>query len=147
MLVALILTSGLGCKGKAEKEPTVLGDGGWNVDYAKNVCESRRQSATPCLTDPTSEVRDYELQIRTEWAANPICHGLRLVGFGQSVSADEDKAIEFQLMLDYVPGESKQSWTVTNRKALTQVATGTDDPKTTAHTICAVLSHRGGSVE
>ena len=44
--------------------------------------------------------------------------------------------VAHQLMLDYVPGASKQSWTVADRKTLKAVGTGTDDAKRTTRTIC-----------
>ncbi len=98
-----------------------------------------------CTDDPTGEVRDYESQIATSFAADPTCHGLKLIGTNSPVFAQEGVDSEWQLMLDYVAGDSKQNWTVTSEKVI--VATGTDNAKLTAHTLCSVLNHKGGSVE
>jgi len=122
-------------------------DSWWNVDYARNGCAMRKSGVNPCLGDPTGEVKDYESQIATTWAADSVCQGLTLVGFDSHSDHETRGAIEFQIMLDYVPGAANQSWTMTSRKTLKVVATGTDDAKATAHTICAVLNHKGGSVE
>jgi hypothetical protein len=148
-LAALLLIPFLGCKTKSilsAKEPTVLMDDWWNVDYAKQVCASKLQNHTDiCIDDPTGEVRDYESQIETTFAADPNCHGLKMIGTNGPVFAHGTINADWQMMLDYVPGDSKQNWTLTDRVAI--VATGTDDAKATVHTLCAVLSHKGGSVE
>ena len=101
----------------AAKQPTVFMDNWWNVDYAKQVCASRAQNHTDiCIGDPTGEVRDYESQIATAFAADPTCRGLRLLGANGPVPAQEIIDMNYQLMLDYIPGDSKQNWTVTNNK-------------------------------
>jgi len=130
-----------------QEETAVVMDSWWNVDFAKNNCGRRKGTENPCFGEPTGEVKDYELQISTAWAADSACRGLKLVGFDSAQTSRLDNEIEFQLMLDYVPGETKQSWTMTSRKTLKVVATGTDNAKAAAHTICAVLNHKGGSVE
>jgi hypothetical protein len=146
VLVASFLFCCSACKNKQQtNEPAVLMNSRWNVDYAKAVCE--RPANNPCFGDPTGEVKDYESRIATTWAADPTCHGLRLVGFDTRRKEEEDRAIDLQLVFDYVPGDSKQNWRVMKRNPLIVVATGTDDAKTTAHTLCAVLNHKGGSVE
>jgi hypothetical protein len=120
----------------------------WNVDYAKNRCEQREHLNVPqCDGDPTSEVKDYQRQIATAFAANPTCHGFRMIGAIERFNSEDLLASQWQLMLDYEPGASKQSWSVVKQKSLAVVAEGTDGPKETVSTLCAILSHKGGSAE
>jgi hypothetical protein len=146
-LAALLLIPCLGCKTKSflsVKEPTILTNDGSNVFYAKEVCASKLQTHTDiCIDDPTGEVRDYESQIATAFAADPTCHGLKLIGTNPAYKFTQEvvENAEWQLGFNYVPGDSKQNWTVSNRKTLEIVATGTENAKATAHT----LSARGAS--
>src|SRR5580692_5242385 len=83
-ILASFLPLAIGCKtlgSHSTKEPIVFMDQWWNVDYAKNRCEQREHLNVPqCDGDPTSEVKDYQRQIATAFAANPTCHGFRMIG-------------------------------------------------------------------
>jgi hypothetical protein len=91
----------------AKAENIVIIDDWWNVDYAKNVCESAKRwmadnrklinqvgcaSVTACpetmptftscsIHDPTQEVRSFENQLTTEMAANPQCAGVSIARY------------------------------------------------------------------
>ena len=100
-VMSCLLTS---CKHSEEK--TVVIDGWWDVDFAKNTCadsnrilnedkEIIKQSgcenvtACPeltkrseaCLLDNTGGVRDFENNLMTELASNPNCKSVHVVYF------------------------------------------------------------------
>jgi hypothetical protein len=119
----------------------------WNVDYAKGRCEQRTQyHLAPCIGDPKDEVRDYELQIATAFAADATCHGFRLTGV-HSFTPEDATTANWQLIFDYDPGESKQSWSVVDKKTLQVMGSGTDRPRETVRALCIVVSKKGGSVD
>jgi len=64
------------------------------------------------------EVHDFESQLRTFFASDPLCHGVVLAGFGptqvasRAASEADTSKEDWQLMLDFRVGESSQSWTL-----------------------------------
>src|SRR5580704_496423 len=62
MLAILLLSAGC-----TEKEPAVVVDDRWNVDYAKNGCSMRAVTEEPCVSDPVAEVRRFEAQLGTSF--------------------------------------------------------------------------------
>lgn len=98
-LVLAVVTMGGGC---SKPKPTIVLDGWWSTDYAKNSCTSAnqwyRESATAiaqlgcavvtacpemmprvdaCRGDPALEVRGFETELATQLAADPRCSGVR----------------------------------------------------------------------
>ena len=90
----------------AAPQPTVVIDGWWNADYAKEVCRGvdvwakqnkelikrvgcENVNSCPemtaqveaCVGDPVSEVRNFERELTTQLAINTDCVGVRIVNF------------------------------------------------------------------
>ena len=136
--------------GCTKREPIVVIDDWWNVDFAKNGCARRAGSGDPCIGDPVVEVRDFEAQLRTFFASDPLCHGVALADYGgpkqvaseAASQADTSKA-DWQLMFDFNVGESSQSWTMVHQA---QTSSGKGYPKEVVHTVCAVVRQTGGSL-
>ena len=135
--------------GCTRREPIVVLDDWWNVDFAKNGCEMRAGSNDPCIGDPVMEVHDFESQLRTFFASDPLCHGVVLAGFGPTQAASraaseaDTSKEDWQLMLGFRVGESSQSWTLVHHA---QASTGQGPPKDTVHAVCAVVKQTGGSL-
>lgn len=135
------------CLSCAKKNPIVVVDDWWNLDFAKSDCALRAtRNKAACLFDPTLEVRNFEAQLVTYFAADPSCSGIVLVG----PNGREGLEPHWLLMLDFLPGESTQSWEIvapgvasTRRQVY---SAGKGEPKEIVHTVCAVVQHGGGSV-
>jgi hypothetical protein len=133
-----------------KKEPIVVIDDWWNVDFAKDSCLSRANIGDPCGSDPVLEVRDFEAQFRTSFASDPLCHGVILADYSgpkgvasQAASGADTSKADWQLMLDFIVGEPSQSWTLVHRG---QTSTGQGSPREIMHTVCGVVQQTGGSV-
>ena len=89
----------------AAPQPTVVIDGWWNADYAKedlprrgrvgqteqselikrvgcenvNSCPEMTAQVEACVGDPVSEVRNFERELTTQLAINTDCVGVRIV--------------------------------------------------------------------
>jgi hypothetical protein len=126
-----VITFTFGC---TKKEPTVVIDDWWNVDFAKNGCDMRaRNGDHPCIGDPTAEVRDFEAQLRTAFASDGSCHGVGLADFqgpNQAASKAASKAntskADWQLMLDLVWANHRNAgrWCIMRRQQRVAAARG-----------------------
>jgi hypothetical protein len=146
LLCAILLFSS-GC---AKREPIVVIDDWWNVDFAKNGCELRAGSNDPCVGDPVVEVRDFESQLRTFFASDPRCHGVVLADFfgptqaaSRAASEANTSKADWQLMLDFNVGQTSQNWTIVHHG---QTSTGQGHPKDVVQTVCAIVRQTGGSL-
>jgi hypothetical protein len=144
LCILAILALPTGC---TEKEPTVVIDDWWNVDFAKNGCELRASTGNPCIGDPAADVREFESQLSTFFASDPSCRGVVFVSFSgpKSTTPRVASGAEWQLMLDFVMGESSQSWSMVRRTKFL-VTSGQGDPKGIAHAVCTVVKQTGGTV-
>lgn len=148
LLLLSVLAFSFGC---GKKQPIVVVDDWWNVDFAKNDCEMRaRNGDAQCIGDPVAEVREFEALLRTSFASDASCSGVLLADFagpkqGASNAASEADAskADWWLMLDFDVGESSQSWTMVHHA---QTTTGHGNPKELVHTLCAVVKQVGGSI-
>jgi hypothetical protein len=142
-LIAAIFSLSVGC---TRKEPVVVVDDWWNVDYAKNGCAMRAVTEEPCVGDPVAEVRRFEAQLGAIFASDPSCHGVVVASYEGPHSARSKAAsiADWQLMLDFILGEASQSWSMI-RFVDSSYNTGNGNPKEIAHSICVVVKQAGGS--
>ena len=145
--ISVFVAAALFC-GCARKQPVIMVDDWWNVDFAKGSCE---QVATvhPCLVDPTAEVRDFEARLGTSFATDASCHGIVLTNYNgpDAKSSDAASKAEWQLMLNYTVSGILQHWSmVRHTKGQDSYTTGEGNPKHIAHDICAVVKQAGGSL-
>jgi hypothetical protein len=133
------------CVGCTEKEPAVVVDDRWNVDYAKNGCSMRAITEEPCVGDPVAEVRSFEAQLGTFFASDPSCQGVVLANYKGPDSAPSRAAsiADWRLTLDFIFGETSQSWSMI-RHVDSSYNTGNGNPRKIAHTICAVVKQARG---
>ncbi len=133
------------CLTGCAKKTAIRLDDWWNVDYAKNTCQSLSRSGTPCIGDPTAEVRNFEREIGTAITSDSRCHDITVISYaGPNAPASENVATQWQLMLDFVPGQATQSWSMLH-KSDRSVTTGQGTAKDIALSVCAVVKHVGGS--
>ena len=150
--------------------PTIIeNDGWWSNDYAASVAENRcaRDGTTPCNdnSEPVLEARqaetDFEGKLAASFQADPTCYGLTLRGFGgrnrritdpESLTknaaslAKADVQGYWFLIVDFIPEEEKQSWSMDILPSHTNNVSGEGDAKSMAHTICSVAKGVGGTV-
>jgi len=131
------------------KIPTVILDGWWDIDYAKNsFCA--RPAGTGCSRDPATGVRDLERQVIAEFAEHSECYGMRFLQFDgpDGTSREPEPTLttnSWTLMLDYDPdvNDSRQSWTVVGPH---RVFRGTGSPQSIVRRICTVVLGRGAKI-
>ena len=142
LLILPILPLSAGC---TEKEPAVVVDDRWNVDYAKNGCSMRAITEEPCVGDPVAEVRRFEAQLGTSFAGDPSCQGVVLANYrGPDSAPSRARSVaDWQLTLDFIVGEASQSWSMI-RHVDRSYNTGNGNPGEMAHTICAVVKQAHG---
>jgi hypothetical protein len=99
------------CLGSCSKpQPTVIIDGWWTIDYARNGCD-RLHNCGPNDDNPAG-VLDFLLQLRTAFAEERSCDGVRVLEFDRpngdaKISAAVSKPHE-TLIVDFEPGQSQQ---------------------------------------
>jgi hypothetical protein len=170
MLITAVLS---GCGSQAS---TVVLDGWWNTDYAKNACSSaaawykqnsaliaqlgcngvtscQEQSSVidACRFDPSGGVVAFQHAIATEVASNPACHGVNFVQFSDprhtnSAVKSAVKSKHWWLQLDFVPGASAQSWSLLRRDKQATYTEGAGTAKDIAAKVCAIAGTAGGNV-
>jgi hypothetical protein len=143
-LMLAILPLSLGC---TEKEPVVVVDDRWNVDYAKNGCSMQAITEEPCVGDPVAEVRSFEARLGTFFASDPSCQGVVVASYaGPDSSRSKAASIaDWQLMLDFISGRPSQSWSMI-RRVDGSYNTGHGNPGEIAHAICAVVKRARRSI-
>jgi hypothetical protein len=126
-------------------QPVVL-DGWWLSDYAAQGCEP----AAHCSAIRDS-VFDFETQLTTSFATDTTCKGVRFVkykgpgNYDPSVS-DTMGQRHWMLIVDFVPGNLKQPWTMLHNPDLSRRTQGEGAPEDIAHKVCAIVSEQGGTL-
>lgn len=172
-LVLALAATVMGC---SKPKPTIVLDGWWSTDFAKNACIQANQwhrenaaliaqlgcsavTACPemmprveaCVGDPALEAREFETELATQLAADPRCKGVRFVTFNGP--ADSDKAASdamqgphWSLLLDFKPGAREQPWNMVRSPDLSAFTKGVGDPNEIAAMVCAVVKERGAEL-
>ena len=154
---ALAIAS-MSCKPK----PTIVLDGWWLIDYARNACASVNASVrsgqadlipsakiAACAGDPVSEARQFEYELAAEFAANPLCHNLRFDSFdfpNPKAASEMKDSSNWTLMVNFEPGKDTQSWNVSRGLEASMYVEGTDNLKQIAAKVCAVVNQRGAEL-
>lgn len=136
------------CYGNDQTVSHVVIDDWWNVDYAKSWCLQLAGTDTPCVGDPTIDVRSFETQIVTAFATDLRCKGLNVTTFegpGKPSNVYVGDKRSWSLMLDYSPIRVSQKWTLVGKSPA--YLEGTGEPKEIANRICVALNQRGATVE
>jgi hypothetical protein len=159
----------------SKPRPVVVLDGWWNVDYAKEACRSARTWVTnnatavaqvgcdryvscremtrrndACVPDNTGGVREFQVALGTQVATLAQCHDIRFIHFDSptgtsNTSSDALRGAHWALTLDFVPGATKQPWTLIG-PAMEKTA-GEDTVAQIAAKVCAIAEHRGGELQ
>jgi hypothetical protein len=169
----LITTVLCGCGGQA---PTVVLDGWWNTDYAKNACsgaaewykqnnalitqvgcnrvtscQEQMSVIDACRFDPSGGLVAFQHSIETAVASNPACHGINFVQLSDPRHANSavQSAIKSKhswLQVNFVPGASAQSWSLLGHDKSASYAEGKGTAADIAGKVCAIAGQAGGSV-
>lgn len=98
VLFALILLSviTLGCsetksKSEPKRDPVIVLDDWWNVDYIKNGCQMLAQQGDPTLLCPANLsaqqiVSQFDNDLKVAFASESTCHGLSLLSFSDDMA-------------------------------------------------------------
>jgi hypothetical protein len=164
----------LGCSQKrppvVAKTPVIVIDDWYNVETAKMACGARAEMAKTvpsvvCTADPAPSVRDFEAQLATSFATDASCHGIVLVGYGQTKMAvskdnevgdwelaqrslkDEGKA-DWRLQLTFFVGETSHHWRLEtlHSPSSPREAVGEGDAQQIARAACVFLKQPGARI-
>lgn len=168
----LLVTAMLGC---SKEPPVVVLDGWWNVDYAKNACQSAKawyqenvkyitqlgceritscQEIMPtveaCGIDPSQDVRSFEDILAAEFASNSDCNSVQFVHFKSpnevnKATSEAMKKKYWSLMLDYRPGSKNQHWSLV-RLEPSAFTQGEGGPKEIAKKVCSIVKEQGATI-
>ena len=156
-------------------EPVVVLDDRWNVDYAKDSCDSairwnKENSAlvaqigcdsvtscpemTPvvdaCRFDPVGNLNNFETELVTQFATNAHCKGIQIATYKgpKEPNPPGDTAMRgphWSLSLDYIPGARKQAWAMDNSQNL-GITKGEGEPKEIAEAVCSIVTQSGAKI-
>jgi hypothetical protein len=89
----------------------------------------------------------------TQFAINPSCQGAtfaRFYGYENKKPSAAERAVldksSFWLIINFVVGASKQSWSLQYGKELNQLQGDSETEAQMASDVCAILLRRGGSL-
>ena len=176
-LLTLLILLAVALVGCVKPRPVVVLDGWWNADFAKVTCESarawHRENAAlilqvgcdnvtacrkmmprleACVLDPVQDVRMFEDQLATEFAANPDCTEIQFIHFKDPDAANKAAldALQTQhwfLGIDYVPGSRKQQWWMERSPNHSAHMLGEGSPNEIARKVCVIVNQRGATVK
>jgi hypothetical protein len=68
-------------RGEPRRDPVIVLDDWWNVDYIKNGCEMFAKEGSPCPATLSAEriVGQFDNDLKVAFAAESTCHGLSLL--------------------------------------------------------------------
>ena len=142
-VVGALLTVGVcGC---SRPESVVLLDTGWDARATTYLCKNTLR----CAGDPGLLVRDFELTLKTQFAAQEGCRSVQLLSYESPNSSPEvDKARQKQywtLSLNFVPGASQQGWQIieSERHNLLQ---GDGSAADIAREVCGIVTKKGATL-
>lgn len=161
ILFVLMLSRLVGCS--SAHKPTIAIDGWWDVDYAKQACESakaaseqRIEGAAPCFNDPSDISHGVERDFLTAFQENPACAGVSIVNdfhdpdkdAATSKVTDAAWGLSFSVALrngDLSPADSQ--WQIIDRATLHRYADGDLRNFSQAATkVCTVVKGKGGEL-
>jgi hypothetical protein len=125
---------------------TVVIDGNWNADFAKNSCASI-EPRNVCEAERRLGILQFERYLTTQFAAAPECSGIRVVQTSPNAKAPTLPAEYWNLSINYGRDEdAQQHWLMLdshNQNANQGAGTQNDIAKT----VCSVLKRRGAAIE
>jgi hypothetical protein len=141
---AVMLTAALAACSPSSQ--TLVIDGWWDVDYAKNGCLLAQPRMPLCESEREQSVRAFESELLTQFAATADCAGLRVVQTAPKTGDPPLPKEHWIILLNYGGEETAQQWmlTATNNNNMNQ---GRGTPKEIAETVCHILKKRGAKVE
>jgi hypothetical protein len=140
-MVLLLAMTLAGC---SKPQQVIVLDSWWNIDYAKQWCKGK----AVCLPDPVSGVKDFERELKTQFAAQEACKVIKFVQYDgpQDASANASYAASkehWNLSINYNLDQTKQMWQILNSTLKSDVFQGEDVPAQAAITICNIVNKKG----
>ena len=110
LLIALFATAAC----DKQRPSVVVIDDWWTIDYAKSACE--REKSLCADPDDPGGVLDYIDRLKAQFAASPTCHGVSVFDY-RGPNAERPSGMPTnddgeQLIINYQPGRSTQSFTI-----------------------------------
>jgi hypothetical protein len=151
---------------ESKRDPVIVLDDWWNVDYIKNGCEMYAKEGTPCpvTLSPERIVGQFDNELKVAFASESTCHGLSLLTLSPEMIQAAVKnpsapatgkaktmagAQHWSLMFDFDGHQANQSgrgWSLVDPSQ--HVYNGEiKTTQTLAQDICKVVSGVGGSTD
>jgi hypothetical protein len=142
IIFALVLT---GC-GDHKPAPTVVIDDWWNVDYAKQSCNTQPEDAKAgCLLDATYNAHEFENEVLGAAGSDSSCAGVKIVVWNLE-SKEAIPMPDWTLYIDYAGDAPRQHWSLLRQSSRVAMLEGTNAPKELAHMLCAIALNKGAMV-
>jgi len=116
----------------------VLIDHDGNLVTAKTVCGHQ----VNCRSDPSSQLEEFEFAVRSAFAAESACAGLKIANF----ATNKLPKASWLLQLTFDEQKSRQHWTIFE-DGPTHFFKGDGTPVEIAHSACMVVKNLGATVE
>ena len=118
------------------------------------ACTDMMPRYLACTTGPDAKVQAYQYEDRlmTQFAINPSCQGAtfaRYYGYDNKKPSAAEQAVlddksSFWLIINFVVGASKQSWSLQYGREGNLLQGDSETEAKMASDVCAILSGRGG---
>ena len=157
---------------KTERPMLVENDAWWSSDFAAECAkmQCRVEGLKSCEDERNEKVieareaeTEFEGRLLAAFQSDAMCSGITLRGFGSrkhritnaetllkageaaAVAEAQTKGYWF-LIVNFVPGETMQSWSMNILPSATNDTSGKGNVSSIVHTVCSVVKGTGGSV-
>jgi hypothetical protein len=113
------------------------------------ACTEMLPRMNACANDPSADVALFFRELNAQLASRAECNGIQVASYGGPSSANSLATQTAMtkphktLIVDFVPGMTLQSWSLTEKGTLLQ---GEGDPKKIAVSVCNILNVRGAKI-
>ena len=130
--------------------PTIVLDDSWNEGFARDACQSLPKKTPSCQEDQVRNVRVFEIELTTQFAAQSECSGVKITrlrdpGEVNRAAASLDGKRSWTLTLNYMPGSRTQEWHMLSTLPPATVTKGEGSPAEIAAATCKIANGRGAT--
>jgi hypothetical protein len=137
-------------------QPVIIMDRWWNVDFAKAGCGAKLPAGyqdpglARCQEQEAEAERAFETDLDTQFASQPDCGGIELIGFMPGANSDKlSKAMKqpyWDLSLNFEDDQRVQDWKILAHNGIEGFGQGSGDARRIASDVCSFVKRRGAAV-
>ena len=132
--------------------PLIVIDRWWGVDYAKGDCFKAGKNEAACNQERTQSYNEFELELKTQFAAATECAGITVLSFGYPQDparppTDFTSRPYWSFSINYRGDGPAQLWQMLPPKGIDlPMMQATETPSQIAKQVCTIIKGKGGAV-